>query len=57
MRRVEEIAAEQSAEDVWLLARESAMGFYESIGYRAQGPVIVSELTGIPHRRMSLSLR
>lgn len=49
---LEHKAAEQGAREVWLNARESAFGFYERLGYEFDGEVFVSELTGIPHRRM-----
>jgi predicted GNAT family N-acyltransferase len=49
---LERQSAEQGAREVWLNARESAFGFYERLGYEFDSEVFVSELTGIPHRRM-----
>lgn len=37
-------------DQVELNARETAMGFYQSLGYRADGPVF--QQVGIPHRCM-----
>ena len=56
MRAIELRAAEQGASELWLNARDSAFGFYERLGYVAEGAVFVSELTGIPHRLMRKSL-
>ena len=52
MRAIELLAAEQGAIELWLNARDTAFGFYERLGYVAEGAVFVSELTGIPHRLM-----
>jgi GNAT superfamily N-acetyltransferase len=56
MRAIELRAAEQGAHELWLNARDSAFGFYERLGYIAEGDEFVSELTGIPHRLMRESL-
>ena len=56
MRAIELRAAEQGADELWLNARDSAYGFYERLGYVAEGEEFVSELTGIPHRLMRKSL-
>jgi predicted GNAT family N-acyltransferase len=52
MRALERSAAENGAIELWLHAREDAIGFYERMGYIPEGLVFVSELTGIPHRTM-----
>ncbi len=49
---LEDRAREEWAEEIWLNARDSAIGFYERLGYVAEGDEFVSELTGIPHRLM-----
>lgn len=53
---LEEAAADQAAPAVWLNARDTAYGFYEREGYRFAGETFVSDLTGIPHRRMEKDL-
>ena len=40
---------------VYLNSQSSAVGFYERLGFRAEGPEF--DEVGIPHRRMSLQLR
>ena len=52
MNAIELLAAEQGADELWLNARDSAYGFYERLGFKAEGEEFVSELTGIPHRLM-----
>lgn len=52
MTEIERIAAEQGADELWLNARHTAYGFYRALGWEFDGPEFVSELTGIPHRRM-----
>ncbi|MDO9173156.1 MAG: GNAT family N-acetyltransferase [Actinomycetota bacterium] len=52
MEAIERIAAEQSARELWLNARESAYGFYSALGWEFSGETLVSELTGVPHREM-----
>lgn len=54
---LEEQAAAEGASEVWLNARDSAYGFYLALGYGFAGEEFVSELTGIPHRRMVKRLR
>ena len=56
MRAIEMRAAEQGADELWLNARDSAYGFYERLGYVAEGEEFVSELTGIPHGLMRKAL-
>lgn len=50
MRALETRAAEEGAAETWLNARDSAYGFYASLGYAFEGEEFVSEVTGIPHR-------
>lgn len=52
MLALEEIAAREGASDLWLNARSSAYGFYERLGYVAEGDEFTSALTGILHRTM-----
>lgn len=49
---LERIAAEEGAREVVLNARDTAIPFYERLGYIGEGDLFVSELTGIPHRFM-----
>lgn len=49
---VEAHAAAGGTDTIWLNARDTAFRFYERRGYAFDGPGFVSELTGIPHRRM-----
>ena len=56
MAAVELLAAEQGASELWLNARDTAYGFYERLGFVAEGEEFVSELTGIPHRLMRKAL-
>jgi len=53
---LEELAVASGAGEMWLHARQDAVGFYERMGYIPEGPVFVSELTGIPHRTMRRSI-
>lgn len=57
MSTIERTAAEQGAEELYLNARHTAFGFYESVGWAYDGEMFVSELTGIPHRPMRKRLR
>ncbi len=50
MLALERTAAEEGARETWLNSRNSAYGFYESLGYSLEGDEFVSEVTGIPHR-------
>lgn len=52
MEALERIAAREGATELWLNARASAYGFYERLGFVAEGDEFVSALTGIPHRTM-----
>ncbi len=52
MGELHAIAAREGAETTWLHARETAFGFYESLGYRYESEPFASSLTGIPHRTM-----
>jgi predicted GNAT family N-acyltransferase len=44
------LAGEQGLAQVHLNAQSSALGFYERLGFRADGPEF--DEVGIPHRRM-----
>ena len=50
MRRLVELAAERGFTEVYLNAQSSAQGFYERLGFRAEGAEF--DEVGIPHRRM-----
>ena len=47
---LETTAAEEGARETWLNSRNTAYGFYESLGYELHGDEFISEATGIPHR-------
>jgi predicted GNAT family N-acyltransferase len=50
MRRLMDLAAERGFQEVYLNAQVSAAGFYERLGFRADGPEF--DEVGIPHQRM-----
>ncbi|HEX9208105.1 MAG TPA: GNAT family N-acetyltransferase [Steroidobacteraceae bacterium] len=50
MRRLVQLAAERGFTEVYLNAQTSACGFYERLGFRAEGPEF--DEVGIPHQRM-----
>jgi predicted GNAT family N-acyltransferase len=50
MRRLMDLAAERGFNEVYLNAQVSAAGFYERLGFRAEGPEF--DEVGIPHQRM-----
>jgi len=50
MLALEAKAAEEDAQGMWLNSRNSAYGFYESLGYELHGEEFISQVTGIPHR-------
>jgi ElaA protein len=50
MRRLVLLAGERGFDEVYLNAQVQACGFYERLGFRAEGPVF--DEVGIPHRRM-----
>jgi predicted GNAT family N-acyltransferase len=50
VRRLVEIAAERGFDEVYLNAQVYALGFYERLGFRAEGPEF--DEVGIPHQRM-----
>ena len=50
MTALEAEATEGGLSEVWMHAQDSAFSFYESLGYRAVGPVF--QEAGIPHRKM-----
>jgi predicted GNAT family N-acyltransferase len=54
MRRLLELAAERGFQEVYLNAQVSATGFYERLGFRADGPGF--DEVGIPHQRMRRSV-
>ena len=43
------LARERDAQLVWARARDSALGFYEKLGFAAMGDGFVDEPTGMPH--------
>lgn len=49
-------AREEHASTVWLLARFTALGFYQKFGFIEIGPVVPSEDSAAPHRRMELRI-
>lgn len=53
---LEHVAARQGASAIFLNARDSAMGFYERLGYSVTGELFMSELTRLPHHPMKKSL-
>ncbi|MGV8083029.1 MAG: GNAT family N-acetyltransferase [Coriobacteriia bacterium] len=57
MLKLEDLAREQGARELWLNARRSAYGFYERLGFEFDGPVFISDLTRLPHRCMRKPLR
>ena len=52
MAALESVALAEDAEELYLHARQSAIGFYERLGYVGEGDEFTSTLTGIPHRTM-----
>jgi predicted GNAT family N-acyltransferase len=54
MQRLMDLAAERGFTDVYLHAQVTAAGFYERLGFRADGPEF--EEVGIPHQRMRRSV-
>jgi predicted GNAT family N-acyltransferase len=50
MLRLMDLAAERGFNEVYLNAQVSATGFYERLGFRADGPEF--DEVGIPHQRM-----
>lgn len=50
VRRLVELAEGQDLAEVHLNAQVDALGFYERLGFRAEGPEF--DEVGIPHRRM-----
>lgn len=46
-------ASTEGTRELWLNARDTAYRFYASLGYGFDGEPFESELTRIPHRRMS----
>jgi predicted GNAT family N-acyltransferase len=54
MNTIEDVAREQSLSKLILESQQSAIGFYESLGYVQEGEVF--EDVGIPHVKMSKSL-
>lgn len=55
MRHVLDFARRQGFETVTLEAQTGAIGFYERLGFAAEGPEFFD--AGIAHRRMTLPLR
>jgi len=54
MRRLLDLAAERGFSEVYLNSQVSAAGFYERLGFRADGPEF--DEVGIPHQRMRRSV-
>ena len=50
MRRLVDLAGERGFTEVYLNAQTYARGFYERLGFRAEGPEF--DEVGIPHQRM-----
>jgi predicted GNAT family N-acyltransferase len=50
MRRLMDLAGERGFTEVYLSAQTSARGFYERLGFQAEGPEF--DEVGIPHQRM-----
>ncbi len=50
-------AREEHTTTVWLLARFTALGFYHKFGFVEVGPVVRSEDSAAPHRRMELRFK
>jgi predicted N-acetyltransferase YhbS len=44
-----DLARSRGAEIVWARARDSALGFYERLGFEPRGAGFVDEPTGMPH--------
>lgn len=44
-----DLARSRDAEIVWARARDSALGFYERLGFEAVGDGFIDEPTGMPH--------
>jgi GNAT superfamily N-acetyltransferase len=49
IRRAAEITTEHGAQLLWAHGRDSALGFYELLGFRVEGDGFIDELTGIGH--------
>ena len=54
MRRLVDLARERGFTEVYLHAQSQARGFYERLGFRADGPEF--DEVGIPHLRMRRSV-
>jgi predicted GNAT family N-acyltransferase len=54
MRRLMDLAAERGFTEVYLHAQVTAAGFYQRLGFRADGPDF--DEVGIPHQRMRRSV-
>jgi predicted GNAT family N-acyltransferase len=52
MATLERIAIAENARDLWLHSRESAIPFYERLGYAVESDRFISDLTGIAHKTM-----
>lgn len=53
---LERRAADEGTQEIWLNARATAYSFYEVLGYEYESEEFLSELTKVPHRRMSKTL-
>lgn len=56
MRRLMELASQHGRTEVTLDARAHVIGFYERLGFTAEGEEFLSPRTGTPHRAMRASL-
>jgi predicted GNAT family N-acyltransferase len=52
LKRAIQAARAQKAREIYLHAQISAIGFYETMGFRCRGPIF--DEAGIPHRAMIL---
>lgn len=50
------IAASRGHELIWCNARTSALGFYERLGFAAEGAEFISEETGVAHYLMWIAV-
>lgn len=53
MNFIEDLARDQGADELWLESRGGAYGFYSRLGYITAGEEFISELTRLPHCRMT----
>jgi N-acetylglutamate synthase-like GNAT family acetyltransferase len=51
-----EKAKELKVPHLYMAAREHVIGFYEKLGFHAEGGIFPSKITGIPHKTMVMDL-